>query len=155
MDGENVLYVEYKAPADDNSFFSGFSMGKTVTAMAACQAICAGKVKLETKAKELILELNRKALGNATVRDLLRMASGAAEPNPDSSVWTPEEFKEWHTGELNLLALVTQDRVAKAGRSFLSEYKPGERFSYKQSDPFVLGIMMSRETGIALNQWAG
>ena len=81
------------------------------------------------------------------------MASGAAEPNPDSSVWTPEEFKGWHTGELNLLALVTQDRVAKAGRSFLSEHKPGEHFSYKQTDPFVLGIMVSRATGVALNQW--
>ena len=34
MDGDTVLYSETKAPADADSVFFGFSMGKTVTAMA-------------------------------------------------------------------------------------------------------------------------
>ena len=65
MDGDTVLYSETKAPADADSVFFGFSMGKTVTAMAVGQAICAGKLKLETKASEVMPELNGKALGNA------------------------------------------------------------------------------------------
>ena len=153
MDGDSVLYSEYKVPADADSVFFGFSMGKTVTAMAVGQAICAGKLKLETKANEVMPELNGKALGNATVRDLLRMASGAADPNPDSSVWTPEQFKEWGRGNLNLVNLVTGDRVANAAKGVFSDFKPGEAFSYKSTDPYVLGIMVSRATGTVWNQW--
>ena len=153
MDGDSVLYSEFKAPADADSVFFGFSMGKTVTAMAVGQAICAGKLKLETKANEVMPELNGKALGNATVRDLLRMASGAADPNPDSSVWTPDQFKEWFRGNLNLVNLVTEDRVANAAKGVFSDFKPGEAFSYKSTDPYVLGIMVSRATGTVWNQW--
>ncbi len=153
MDGDTVLYSEIKAPADVDSVFFGFSMGKTVTAMAVGQAICAGKLKLETKASEVVPELNGKALGNATVRDLLRMASGAADPNPDSSIWKPEQFKEWGRGNLNLLNLVTDDRVAKAAKGVFSEHKPGETFTYKSTDPILLGIMTSRATGTPWSQW--
>jgi CubicO group peptidase (beta-lactamase class C family) len=153
LDGDKLLYVEYKAPADSDAYFSGFSVGKTVTAMAVGQALCDGKLALDTTATDLIPELKGKALGAARVRDLLRMASGAAEPNPDSSVWTPEEFQRWRSGDLDLLALVTQDRVARAARGFLSAYQPGEHFSYKQTDPFVLGIMVGRATGVTLDQW--
>jgi len=153
MDGDMVVYSEIKAPANEDSVFFGFSMGKTVTAMAVGQAICAGKLKLETRANEVVPELQGKALGNATVRDLLRMASGAADPNPDSTIWTHEQFKEWILGNLNLVNLVTEDRVAKAARGLFSEYKPGEATSYKSTDPILLGIMVSRTTGIPWNQW--
>jgi len=153
MDGDSVVYSETKAPADANSVFFGFSMGKTVTSMAVGQAICAGKMKLETKASEVVPELSGKALGNATVRDLLRMASGAADPNQDSSIWTPEQFKEWGRGNLNLVNLVTEDRIAKAARGMLSDYKPGEIISYKSTDPILLGIMVSRSTGTPWSQW--
>ena len=153
MDGDTVAYSEIKAPADADSVFFGFSMGKTVTSMGVGQAICAGKLKLETKANELVPELNGKALGNATVRDLLRMASGAADPNPDSTIWTPDQFKEWGRGNLNLVNLVTEDRIAKAARGVFSEYKPGEVTSYKSTDPILLGIMVSRATGMPWSQW--
>lgn len=153
MDGDTVLYSETKAPADADSVFFGFSMGKTVTAMAVGQAICTGKLKLETRASDVVPELNGKALGNATVRDLLRMASGAADPNPDSSVWTPDQFKEWGRGNLNLVNLVMEDRIAKAARGVFSDYKPGEVTSYKSTDPILLGIMVSRATGTVWSQW--
>ena len=39
LDGDNVLHTEFKAPADANSLFFGFSMGKNVTAMAVGRAI--------------------------------------------------------------------------------------------------------------------
>ena len=116
LDDDVVLYSETRSPADAQSVFFGFSMGKTVTAMAVGQAICAGKLTLDTEASDVVPELDSKALGAATVRDLLRMASGAADPNPDSSIWTPSQFKEWGRGQLNLVDLLTDDRVAQAAR---------------------------------------
>jgi CubicO group peptidase (beta-lactamase class C family) len=153
LDGDVVLYSETKAPANSESVFFGFSMGKTVIAMAVGKAICAGKLTLKTKASEIVPELNEKALGAATVRDLMRMASGAAEPNPDSSIWTPDQFKEWGRGNLNLRDLITQDRVTKAARGVFSDYRPGEQFSYKSTDPILLGLMVSSVTGMPLSQW--
>lgn len=153
LDGDAVMYSDTKAPADAESVFFGFSMGKTVTAMAVGQAICAGKLKLDTKASDLMPELAGKALGAATVHDLLRMASGAADPNPDSTIFTPEQFREWGRGNLNLLNLITEDRIAKAQRGVFSNYKPGELFSYKSTDPMLLGLMVSRATGVVWSQW--
>lgn len=153
MDGDTVVYEAYKAPADADSTFFGFSMGKTVAAMAVGQAICAGHLRMDTKANELIPELKESALGRATVRDLLRMASGAAEPNPDSTIFTTEQFKDWNRGRLNLLDVVAEDRVSKPARGLFSEYKPGEAFAYKSSDPIVLGMMVARATRTNAANW--
>lgn len=153
LDGDKVLYTEFKAPADESSLFFGFSMGKTVTSMAVGQAICAGKLTLQTKAGELIPKLQGKALGEATVHDLLRMSSGTAQINADSSIWNQEQVKDWKVGLLNLEELVTSDPVTQAARGVFSAYKPGEVFAYKSTDPLTLGIMVSRATNIPWNQW--
>jgi CubicO group peptidase (beta-lactamase class C family) len=153
LDGDAVIYSETKSPTDAETLIFGYSVGKTVTAMAVGQAICANKLKLYTKASELVPELTGKALGAATVHDLLRMASGAADPNPDSTVWTYEQFIEWQYGNLSLADLVSSDRVAKAQRGLFFDYKPGEHFSYKSTDPILLGIMVSRATNTVWGQW--
>ena len=153
LDGDSVVYMDFKAPADADSVFFGFSMGKTVTAMAVGQAICDGKLKFETKAGDVVSQLKDTALGQATVRDLLRMASGAAEPLSDSSIWTPEQFKRWGQGNLTILESVTEERVSKAARGTFSDYKPGERFSYKSTDPMVLGMMVTRVTNMPYSHW--
>lgn len=153
LDGNTIVYSAFNAPADSDSLFFGMSMGKTVTAMAVGQAICAGKLTLQSKAGDVLPELQGKALGNATVHDLLRMASGAAEQNGDSTIWTPEQTKDWNQGLLNLAELIATDRISKAARGAFSEYKPGEVFAYKSTDPMTLGLMVSRATGMPLSQW--
>ena len=80
LDGPNLVFLEYNAPANVDSFFTSASMGKTVTAMAVGQAICAGKLKLTDRTEDIIPEVNGTALGRVTVRDLLRMASGTGKP---------------------------------------------------------------------------
>jgi CubicO group peptidase (beta-lactamase class C family) len=153
MDGDTVLYQQFKAPADADSLLFGFSMGKTVTSMAVGQAICSGNLTLETKASDLIPKLEGKALGSATVRDLLRMASGAAEPKFEHAMWTQEEFERWHKGQLNLANLVAEDHVAKAQHGVFSDYKPGDYFHYKSTDPVTLGLMVSNAVHMPLSQW--
>lgn len=153
LDGGNVLYTEFKAPADSNSLLFGFSMGKTVTAMAVGQAICAGKLSLQTKASELIPKLQGKALGEATVHDLLRMSSGTAQINADSTIWNKDQAQDWKMGLLNLEDLISSDPVAQAGRGVFSAYKPGEVFAYKSTDPMTLSIMVSRAVHMPWSQW--
>lgn len=153
MDGDTVVFSQTIAPADSTSLYMGFSMGKTVTAMAAGQAVCAGHLRLDTKAQEHVPGLAGKALGQATLRDLLMMASGATEPLPDSSIFSKAEMDAWNRGTINLAEVVAQDRVASAGRGFFSTYKPGEHFSYKSTDPLVVGLMVSAATGMRWPLW--
>lgn len=153
MEGGRVVYQGIKAPASEDSHFFGFSMGKTVTAMSVGQAICAGHLSLSTKAADLMPELQSRALGKATVRDLLTMSSGAAEPNADSTIFTREQNNDWNLGVLNLVDVIASERVSKASRGLFSEHKPGEHFSYKTTDPLLLGMMVARATGMPYRQW--
>jgi CubicO group peptidase (beta-lactamase class C family) len=122
------------------------------------QAICAGKLKLNDRAAAIIPELEGKPLGNATVQDLLRMASGAAEstngPFKGSGyIFTPQEAADFQAGKLNIVQTLASDRVSRAAHGVLSDYKPGEQFAYKGTDPLTLGVMLNRATGVSTAQW--
>jgi CubicO group peptidase (beta-lactamase class C family) len=153
LDGDKVVFLEYKAPASADSVFFGASMGKTVTSMIVGKVICSGKLTLDAKAGDVVKELHGTALGNATTRDLLRMASGAAEPLSDSSIMTKADVTEWWAGRLNLVNFVAEDRHSKAARGVFSDFKPGERFVYKSTDSVTLGAMVYRATGQPMSQW--
>jgi CubicO group peptidase (beta-lactamase class C family) len=152
-DGNSVVYEDFQPPANAESLLYSYSMGKTVTSMAVGKAICAGKMMLSTKVSDLMPEVDGKALGKATVVDLLRMASGAAEPNADSTIFNAAQYKAWGTGDLELIGAVSEDRIAGAAQGVFSDYGPGEHFSYKATDPIVLGIMGSRATGMPWSEW--
>ncbi len=153
VDGDDIVYADFKAPADPASLFYGYSMGKTVTSMATGKAICQQRLTFDTKAVDLVSELKGKDLGNATVRDLLRMASGVADPNASSSIWTDQEAKDWENGKITYLDLLTLDRIATAKHGTFSDYKPGELFSYKATDPLLLAVMVARATGVNWSDW--
>jgi CubicO group peptidase (beta-lactamase class C family) len=153
VDGDDVVLSEFKAPANAQAMFYGYSMGKTVTSMAVGKAICQGKLKLDTKSEELVPELKGKALGNASVADLLKMASGTADPNPDSTIFVGDQAKEWFAGKLSYIDVLSSDRVATAKQGVFGDYKPGEQFSYKSTDPLLLSIMLSRATGMGGGEW--
>jgi CubicO group peptidase (beta-lactamase class C family) len=153
LDGDNIVFVEYKDPAGPESAFFGASMGKTVTSMIAGKAICAGQLAMDARADKLLPELKGKALGTATVADLLRMASGAADPSSDSSIMTREQVDEWWAGRLKLVDLVAENSHSMAARGVFSDYKPGEQFSYKSTDPLTLGIMVHRASGKPMSSW--
>ncbi len=153
IDGNKVVHQDFNAPAGPISLIYGFSMGKTVTSMMVGQAICQNKLSLTTKAEELIPELKGKQLGSTTVRDLLRMASGTKHEDNDGNMFTPDQGKQWTAGTLNLVDVIAEDRNATAEKGVFSDYKPGEHFAYKNSNPSALGMMVSRATGMTYAQW--
>ncbi len=153
IDGRDVVYKDFKVPANDDSYLFSFSMGKTITSMAVGKAICAGKLQLTTRADEFIPELKGKALGVATVRDLLRMASGTTGGDSDATMLTPAQNKLWTEGKLNLLDAIVEDRLSSAKKGVFSAFAPGEQFWYKSSDPVVLGVLVNRATGTTFAEW--
>ena len=154
LDGPTVVFVGFNAPAADASLFQGASMTKTVTAWAVGQAICAGRLRFDDRAADRIPELAGKALGRATVRDLLRMASGTAKPpHVSGNVLTEQQEQDLAAGKLDLIKVLAEDRVSAPERGALADFVPGERFVYKATDPLVLGLMISAATGMTYAQW--
>jgi len=130
------------------------SMGKTVTALAAGKAVCAGHLALDTRADALVGSLAGTDLGAATLHDLLRMASGTVEPSGGDYVGTqPEEIRHHLEGPGNLEQLLASPRQSSAHRGFFGGVRPGERFSYKSRDPYTVAMMIERAAGMPATRW--
>lgn len=141
-DGDKIIKIEYKHPANDNSTFMSASIDKTVTAMSAGVAVCDGKIKLTTKAKEVLPELAGTDIGESTLRDNLMMASGTTNAFDDSQSLTREDLAGIIAGKTSFMDLI-KGRLGKQQ----GWQKPGEKFSYKTQDPTLVGMMVSASYG--------
>ncbi|WP_341917073.1 serine hydrolase domain-containing protein [Polaromonas sp. YR568] len=153
VSGNEVVWYGFKPPASRSRFFHGFSMGKTVTAMAVGKAICQGKLKLDTVTADVLPELKNTDLGAATVRDLLRMSSGTWEGNKDSTVWSKEEREAIDTKRSNWLTFLATSRAGTAEKSVFGKRKPGSDYAYHSTDPLALGLLLGRATGTTYAKW--
>lgn len=154
LDGNDVVWVGYKEPSNEQSRFLSMSVGKTVTSMAVGKAICAGKFSLTSVTQDIVPELKGTDLGKATVRDLLMMASGTWEGNSDSTITTNQQNTDLDFGRLSTLDLLKTAEVSSAHKNlFGSTRKPGEEFAYRSTDPLVLGVMINKTTSTSFAKW--
>lgn len=148
VDGNQVVWVGYKTPADSSKRFLSFSVGKTVTAMAVGKAICDGKLSLDGQIRTLIPELNGTDLGKATIEDLLMMSSGTWQGNPDSTILTADQDQRVRSGSMNFLDVLSSSKVNTAEKNVEGNpRKPGEYFVYRSTDPLTLGVALNKVTG--------
>jgi hypothetical protein len=118
------------------------SMAKTVTALAAGKALCAGKITLDKRADSVITTLQGKDLGAATLKNLLLMASRTLEPSERDYVGTtPEESRQYLEGTGNLEQLLSTPRHSAAQQATFGKIRPGERYSYKSRDPYTVAML--------------
>ena len=154
IDGNQIVWAGYKAPANSNSLFLSFSVGKTITSMAIGKAICAGKLSLADSAEYFVPELKDTDLGRATVRQLLEMSSGTSAINHDSSIMSAEQERDMRLGKISVLDILKTPKVSDAYLGlFGNKRQPGEVFDYHSTDPLLLGIILNRATGISYAKW--
>lgn len=148
IDGDNILWKAYKAPAGDESIFTGFSLGKTITSMMVGKSICAGKISMTTTADALLPELKGTGYESVTVADMLTMRSGI------------QDGRYWNSGVPEALQKIKQIQTRQAkwrdilgivnkrhSNLFTGITKPGEKFEYKETDPLALGLMLQEAWG--------
>lgn len=140
-DGDKIVKLNFKSPANDYSTFMSASIDKTITAMSTGVAICDGKIKLTTKVKEVLPEFSNKDIGESTLRDNLMMASGTKDAFSDSQSLTKEQLNNLMTGKSSLM-----DFMKGPLGDFAFWSKPG-KFSYKSQDPIITGMMVSAAYG--------
>ena len=154
FDGNQVVWMGYKSPANSYKRFLSFSVGKTVTAMAVGKAICDGKLSLDTPVSKAIPELAGTDLGNASIEDLLKMSSGTWQGHPDSTILTTEQDQRIRNGSMTFLDALLTSKINAADKNVSGNpRKPGEYFVYRSTDPLALGVVLSKVTGTTYAQY--
>lgn len=78
MRGDGIMHESYRQGATQSSMMIGYSMTKSLTALAVGKALCSGDIQsLDDRANTYAQKLQKTLFGEASIRDLLRMASGA------------------------------------------------------------------------------
>lgn len=154
VDGNEVIWVGFKAPASDSTRFLSFSVGKTVTSMGVGKAICSGKLSLNSVAQDIVPELKGSDLGKSTVKDLLTMSSGTWLGNKDSTVYSSDQEFEINRGRMTWLDLLLTPKVNSAALDPSGNKRmPGQWFGYHDTDPLLLGILLNKTTGMSYANW--
>ena len=154
MHGDEILFEEYRNGGSDKLFMLSSSMAKSMVALGVGEALCAGKIKsLDDKAKQYFPGLDGTAQGNASVRNLLTMASGADPSVFDDSLnginW--KDYNELANGKVELTKYV--ERNSRPRSVFGKETKEGEVFIYSGRDTSALALVVEGATGMKFQNW--
>ena len=137
IDKGSIVYQRFNASNARTEFMS-WSMSKSLTNIMVGQALCAGDIKsLDDTASQYVPDIKGTTYGDATIKELLTMSSGALAPDP----FTGEhkgDFYDWTRGfksQKDLINLYGQHR--------------GERgkFAYDNLNPDTLGLVLDAAKG--------
>ena len=154
VDDSRIVEIAARPGIGPTTLLMSASIGKTVTAVAAGKAVCAGLLRLDTTAGSLVPLLRGTDLGRASLRDLLTMTSGAAEPPPrDATGVNRDETARYIQGDGSLEEMLAGPRHGFAHRENGRAVEPGRRFSYKSTDPLTVSAMLRHATGMPTARW--
>lgn len=154
LNGDKLVHLALKDGISEDALFYGLSVGKTVTAIAAGQAVCQKHLTLDTLVSDLLPEFAATDLGKASLRHLLTMSSGTWEGLRDSNVATPDQFRELWAGRISMKDLMLQPKVLTAEKDSSGRPRaPGAVFAYRNSDPEMVAMMVAKATGTPFAKW--
>jgi CubicO group peptidase (beta-lactamase class C family) len=140
-----IIYEHYNRPAAADRWFYSWSMSKSLTAYTVGTALCNGNIdSLDTPAGQLSPELRGTVHGEARVKDLLIMASGARDAKPNGeyqdSAWQ-KITNQVYGGQEYL-----RDNGARA-QGFFGARSSGSTFSYNNTDTLALESVVEARGG--------
>ncbi len=149
IENGTLVFEGYAKGAARETQLNSYSMAKSLTALAVGEALCAGKIKsLDDKASVYAPQLEGTAYGAASIRNLLRMTSGAEDPggNGYTGIHNIRDFRAMTTHQISLVDLIR--KYGGTGR-----FKPGEKFIYNGLDSNTLSVVIRGATGMSLAAW--
>ncbi len=137
-----ILFEEYFNGFNKDSLHDTRSSFKSITSLLAGIAINKGLFTIEDNIEKYITEWKDDPRGKITVKNLLEMKSGLAcegffgiGPDCESEMW---ETKDWLNYILNIPL----------------RHNPGLNWAYTSMEPELIGIIISRTSGLTLIEFA-
>lgn len=149
IENGQLLFEGYANGATRESPLRSYSMTKSMTALAVGEALCAGKIRsLDDKASDYVPALEGTAHGAATLKNLLKYASGAEDPGGDGFTGThsQEDFRDMLFRRISLMDMLRK-------HSGKSRWEQGQKFIYNGLDSQALGFVIRGATGLPLQRW--
>ena len=134
--GYGYADMEHRISNSPDTIFRIGSITKQFTVVMIFQLVEEGKVRLDGKLSEYILEYRKDTGNRVTIDHLLRHTSGIASYTNARGFWDNEIGKpqvcdglieKFHSGDLT--------------------YEPGARYAYNNTGYFLLGVIIERVTG--------
>ena len=143
---DGVIQLErYQYARTATHRFTSQSMAKSLTALAVGIALNEGKIKsLDDRADSYALKLKGTLLGETTIRNLLRMASGIRNIQTYDGSGDSGRFDT---------ALSREGVEAAAAVLEVREREQGARFSYSSAQSATLGAVLRAATGMSLSDY--
>lgn len=140
---DSILYEQYWDGYSDSSLSNSFSMAKSVVGMLIGVAIDEGKIKsIDQCVADFIPEFKESPKNKITIKHLLMMSSGL----------------DWNEGYSSLTSQVTEayygKDLYKQVVSLKAIEEPGKFWNYRSCDTELLGIVLSKATGMSLSEYA-
>jgi CubicO group peptidase (beta-lactamase class C family) len=151
LKGDAIVYEAYQYDRNATHKFASFSMAKTVVALLAGIALGEGRIaSLDDPATKYAPDLRDTAYGKVSVRDILRMSSGAK--------WSDKVIAGQPT-DIGQLSADTYFRRGRGGASSLLRVResvapPGTLFNYSSAETFALGLVVRGAIGGDLTAYA-
>ena len=151
LKGDTIVYEAYQYDRKPEHKFASFSMAKTVTALLVGVALGEGRIaSLDDAAEKYAPDLKDTAYGKVTLRNLLRMTSGAK--------WSDRVVAGQAT-DIGQLTADTYYRRARGGASSLQRVREtvapqGTLFNYSSAETFALGLALRGAIGTDLATYA-
>lgn len=128
--GFGMANMEWNIPNATDTRFRIASVTKQFTAALVLQLVEEGKIKLDGKISDYLLDYRKDTGGRVTVHQLLNQTSGI--PNLSESSRSPfinvrDALKKYASGDL--------------------EFEPGAKYNYSNSGYWILGAIIERVTG--------
>jgi CubicO group peptidase (beta-lactamase class C family) len=151
--GSTVLYEKYSFGVGKRNTPLGYSMSKSLAALTVGKAICDGHIKsLDTPLKDHLPNLSGTSWGEASVRSVLLMSSGAYSTSMQFNGHKNREMEQF-VGPSIAEGKMNTDFTELMLKSDEKRFEPGRYFNYSNLDTVALGLLVQAATGMPFNQY--
>lgn len=151
--GSTILYEKYSFGVGKRNTPLGYSMSKSMTSLAVGKAICDGHISsVDDPLKNYLPKLSGTSWGEASVRNVLRMSSGAYYTSMQYNGHKNHEMEQF-IGSAIAEGRMNTDFMELMLKSDEQRFEPGKFFNYSNFDTIALGLLVQAATGMPLSQY--
>lgn len=148
-----IIYERYSFGVGKRNTPLGYSISKSLTALAVGRAICDGHIQsIDDPLKKYVTKLSGTSWGEASVKDVLRMSSGAYK--------TELQFDGHKSRELQMIIgpAIAEGRMGNDFVDLMKDndeksFPSGSVFNYNNFDTAALGLLVQAATGKSFSEY--
>lgn len=148
-----ILYERYSFGVGKRNTPLGYSISKSLTALTVGRAICDGHINsIDDPIKKYVANLSGTSWGEASVKDVLRMSSGAYKTELQFDGHKSRELQQ-SIGTAIAEGKMSADFVDLMKANDEKSFPTGSVYNYSNFDTVALGLLVQAATGMSFSEY--